>query len=284
MLLLLLCLFTGCKSGAAKDDHITIVTREDGSGTRKAFVKLTGIQKDKQDRTTLQAEVTNSNFVMMMSIAGDENAIGYVSLCSLGNDVKAVRIDGVEPTVEAVKEGKYSLVRNFYLVVPTDLSVAGEDFIRYILSAKGQEVIERQGYIGEGRDNTYRGAEIKGEKNGEKKREVRGKVTMAGSTSAAPVLELLVEEYKKKNANVTFEIQQTGSSAGIESVAEGVCDIGLTSRELTSTEISRELKEIKFARDGIAVIVNKKNPLCDISSKTIAEIYMGYITNWEDVY
>lgn len=284
LILLLLCIFTGCSNGRAKGDNITIVTREDGSGTRKAFVKLTGIQKDNQDRTTLQAEVTNSNFVMMMSIAGDKNAIGYVSLGSLGDSVKAVKIDGVEASAVAVKEGRYSLARSFYLIVRTDLSIAGKDFISYILSDEGQEIIEQQGYIGEKTNHTYRMSGIKSEIKSEIKGEMTGKVTMAGSTSAAPVLERLVEEYKKNNPNVTFEMQQTGSSAGIESVAEGVCDIGVASRELTSAETSRGLEEIRFAGDGIVVIVNKKNPLCDISRETIAEIFMGHITNWEDVY
>lgn len=296
ILLLFLCILTGCGNKNGKGDRITIVTREDGSGTRKAFVMLTGIQKESQDRTSLQAEVTNSNFVMMTSISGDENAIGYVSLGSLRDNVKAVKIDGVEPSAKAVQEGKYSLARSFYLIVREDISRAGEDFINYILSDEGQKVIEQQGYVGERTGNSYEAAEVKegidGEIKEEIKREIRGeiiyeikgKVTIAGSTSAAPIMECLAKEYKKKNPKVTFEIQQTGSTAGIESVSEGVCDIGLASRELTMEEASRGFKEIRFARDGIAVIVNKNNPLRDISRETIAEIYMGHVTNWEDVY
>lgn len=292
ILLLFLCILTGCGNKNGKGDHITIVTREDGSGTRKAFVMLTGIQKESQDRTSLQAEVTNSNFVMMTSISGDENAIGYVSLGALRDNVKAVKIDGVEPSAKAVQEGKYSLARSFYLIVREDISRAGEDFINYILSDEGQKVIEQQGYVGERTGNSYEAAEVKEGIDGEIKREIsgeiiyeiKGKVTIAGSTSAAPIMECLAKEYKKKNPKVTFEIQQTGSTAGIESVSEGVCDIGLASRELTMEEASRGVKEIRFARDGIAVIVNKNNPLMDISRETIAEIYMGHVTNWEDVY
>ena len=277
-------LLVGCtRDEGSKNHNITIITREDGSGTRRAFVELTGILKGKQDRTTVQAEVTNSNFVVMMSVAGDKNAIGYVSLGTLCNrienvrdekdieGVKAVKIDGVEANVQNLKEGKYSLARKFYVVVRDDLSRTGRDFIDYILSDEGQEMIEQQGYIGERTGNTYKTVELE------------GKVTLAGSTSVAPVLEVLAEKYKKYNPDVIFEIQQTGSFAGIESVTKGVCDIGMSSRDLYDSERTEGLTEIKIATDGIAVIVNKENELNDISKENIAEIYMGNITSWDDV-
>lgn len=291
------CAFAGCtltedekKGGGRQESDITVVTREEGSGTRRAFVELTGIQKGKQDKTTENAEVTNSNFVVMMSVAGDKNAIGYVSLGALGNldkignsdkkestmktakevkQIKAVKIDGVEASIEQIKEGNYRLVRNFYVVVGDDLSKTGQDFIDYVLSDEGQEIIEQHGYIGERTGNTYKAAGLK------------GKVTMAGSTSAAPVLESLAEQYREYNPNVIFEIQQTGSTAGIETVTQGICDIGITSRELNGSERVRGLTEIRIAMDGIAVIVNRENKWNDMTMEDIRKIYMGDITNWE---
>ena len=290
------CAFAGCtltedekKGGGRQECDITVVTREEGSGTRRAFVELTGIQKGKQDKTTENAEVTNSNFVVMMSVAGDKNAIGYVSLGTLGNldqignsdkkestntakevkQIKAVKIDGVEASIEQIKEGKYRLVRNFYVVVGDNLSKTGQDFIDYVLSDEGQEIIEQYGYIGERTENTYKAAGLK------------GKVTMAGSTSAAPVLEHLAEKYREYNPNVIFEIQQTGSTAGIEAATQGICDIGITSRELNDSERVRGLTEIRIAIDGIAVIVNRENKWNDMTMEDIRKIYTGDITNWE---
>lgn len=263
-------MFTGCSKDEDKKS-ITVVSREDGSGTRGAFVELTGIQEDEKDRTTSSAEITNSTSVMMTTVSGDENAIGYISLGSLNDSVKAVKVDGVEPTVENIKAGKYSVARPFNVATKDGLSEVAQDFINYILSDDGQKIIEDEGYISDMTGTTYEASNLS------------GTVTLAGSTSVAPVMEVLTEKYKALNPDVKFEIQQTGSSAGITSAIEGACDIGMSSRALKDTELAEGLTETKIATDGIAVIVNKDNEINDISKENIVKIYTGEVTNWDDV-
>lgn len=260
---------TGC--GAGKDAAITVVSREDGSGTRGAFTELMGIMVDDKDNTVSTAEVTNSTSVMMTTVAGDENAIGYISLGSLDDSVKAVKVDGVEPTVEDIKNGSYKVARPFEICIPKDgTSEVAQDFIDYMLSDDGQKIISDEGYISVESGKTY-------EASGKS-----GKITLAGSTSVSPVMEKLTEAYKKLNPDVTTEIQQTGSSAGIESATEGACDIGMSSRELKPEELDK-LQEIQIAMDGICVIVNNNSAVEDLTSDQITKVYTGEITKWSEL-
>lgn len=260
---------TGCGAGASS--AITVVSREDGSGTRGAFTELLGIAEDDTDNTVATAEVTNSTSVMMTTVAGDENAIGYISLGSLDDSVKAVKVDGVEANVDNVKSGEYKVARPFEICIPKDgTSEVAQDFIDFILSDDGQAVIDEEGYISVESGKTYTPSDKE------------GKVTLAGSTSVSPVMEKLTEKYKELNPNVTFEIQQTGSSAGIESATEGACDIGMSSRELKPEELEK-LEEIQIAMDGICVIVNTNSTVEDLTADQIKKIYVGEITDWSEL-
>ena len=253
--------------------QISVISREEGSGTRGAFVELMGIVDDSDnDITTIDAEITNSTSVMLTTVAGNKQSIGYVSLGSLSDDVKAVKVDGVEASVDDIKNGSYSVSRPF-LVAYKDgqLSELAQDYLKYILSSDGQAIISENGYISVSDSaEAYTASGLS------------GKLVLAGSTSVSPVMEKLADAYKALNPDVTIEIQQTGSGAGITSAIEGVCDFGMSSRELKESEAA-ELKADQIALDGIAVIVNNENPTEDISSENIKNIYLGEVTNWEDV-
>lgn len=260
---------TGC--GAGGSSVITVVSREDGSGTRGAFTELLEIAVDDTDNTIATAEVTNSTSVMMTTVAGDENAIGYISLGSLDDSVRAIKVEGVEPTVDNVKSGNYKVARPFEICIPKEgTSEVAQDFIDFILSDDGQAVIDEEGYISVESGKTYTASDKE------------GKVTLAGSTSVSPVMEKLTEKYKELNPNVTFEIQQTGSSAGIESATEGACDIGMSSRELKEEEL-QNLEEIQIAMDGICVIVNTASTVENLTAEQIRQIYVGEITDWSEL-
>ena len=271
-------LAVGCGSEAfsAKED-ITIVSREDGSGTRGAFVELFGIEEkdesgEKVDRTTTDAQTTNNTSVMMTTVSGDMYAIGYISLGSLNNTVKAVKIDGVEPTVDNVKNETYKIARPFNIAYKEDaLSDAAKDFINYIMSSEGQQIITDNGYISIDGAQPYSG------------NNTGGKIVIAGSSSVSPVMEKLAEAYKKINADADIEIQTNDSTTGMTSAADGVCDIGMASRELKDNELESGLTPLVIAMDGIAVIVNNDNPASDISSDEIISIYIGEIGNWESI-
>lgn len=271
-------LAVGCGSEAfsAKED-ITIVSREDGSGTRGAFVELFGIEEkdesgEKVDRTTTDAQTTNNTSVMMTTVSGDMYAIGYISLGSLNNTVKAVKIDGVEPTVDNVKHETYKIARPFNIAYKEDaLSDAAKDFINYIMSSEGQQIITDNGYISIDGAQPYSG------------NNTGGKIVIAGSSSVSPVMEKLAEAYKKINADADIEIQTNDSTTGMTSAADGVCDIGMASRELKDNELESGLTPLVIAMDGIAVIVNNDNPASDISSDEIKSIYIGEIGNWESI-
>lgn len=271
-------LAVGCGSEAfsAKED-ITIVSREDGSGTRGAFVELFGIEEkdesgEKVDRTTTDAQTTNNTSVMMTTVSGDMYAIGYISLGSLNNTVKAVKIDGVEPTVDNVKNETYKIARPFNIAYKEDaLSDAAKDFINYIMSSEGQQIITDNGYISIDGAQPYSG------------NNTGGKIVIAGSSSVSPVMEKLAEAYKKINADADIEIQTNDSTTGMTSAADGVCDIGMASRELKDNELESGLTPLVIAMDVIAVIVNNDNPASDISSDEIKSIYIGEIGNWESI-
>lgn len=258
----------GCGS---QNEKITVVAREDGSGTRSAFSELMGIVKDDKDNTTDTAEVTNSTSVMLTTVAGNQAAIGYVSLGSLNDTVKAVKVDGVEATAENVKAGKYAVSRPFNIVTGKDLTPLAQDFISYILSTDGQAVVDEKGYISVTQGEAYKAS-------GQ-----TGTLTIAGSTSVAPLMEVLADKYMALNSGVKIEIQQSGSSAGITSAVEGVCQIGMASRELKDSETAKGVTATKIAMDGIAVIVNKDNSFSELTSDQIRKIYTGETTQWSDL-
>lgn len=254
------------------ESPITVISREDGSGTRDAFVELTGVMTDDVDNTVDTAEISNSTSVVIQSVAGNENAIGYISMGSLDENVKAVNINGAEATTDNVKNGSYELQRPFNIVTKGSLDKLPQDFVDFIMSTDGQAIIEEEGYIKVNEDaKDYESAGLE------------GSITLAGSTSVAPVMEVLADEYKKINENVTIEIQQTGSGAGIQSTIEGVCDIGMASRALEDEEKSEGLESMEIALDGIAVIVNNNNVLNDITMEQIKAIFTGEITNWGEL-
>ena len=258
----------GCGS---QNEKITVVSREDGSGTRSAFSELMGVVKDDKDNTTDTAEVTNSTSVMLTTVAGNKAAIGYVSLGSLNDTVKAVKVDGVEATAENVKAGKYAVSRPFNIVTGKDLTHLAQDFISYILSTDGQAVVDEKGYISVTQGEAYKAS-------GQ-----TGTLTIAGSTSVAPLMEVLADKYMALNSGVKIEIQQSGSSAGITSAVEGVCQIGMASRELKDSETAKGVTATKIAMDGIAVIVNKDNSCSEMTSDQIRKIYTGETTQWSDL-
>lgn len=254
---------------------ITIVSREDGSGTRGAFIELFGIQEEmdgeKVDMTTEEAQITNSTSVMMTTVAGDEYAIGYISLGSLDESVKALKIDGAEATAENVKSGAYKVSRPFNIATKKDLdNEVAKDFINYIMSAEGQKVVEDNGYIAVEGAEAFEGTQPS------------GKAVVGGSSSVAPVMEKLAEAYKEVNPNAEIELQTTDSTTGMTSAIDGSYDIGMASRELKEEELA-ELDAKVIATDGIAVIVNNNNAMDELSSDQVKAIYTGEALTWDEV-
>jgi phosphate transport system substrate-binding protein len=259
---------------SAAEGTINVVSREDGSGTRGAFVELFGIQEEvdgqKVDMTTLDASITNSTSVMMTTVAGDENAIGYISLGSLNDTVKALKIDGAEASAENVSNDTYKVSRPFNIVTGKEVSESAQDFINFIMSAEGQQVIEDNGYIKED-------AEAPAYEAGK----AEGTIVVAGSSSVAPVMEKLKEAYEALNPDVTVEVQQSDSTTGVTSAIDGVCDIGMASRELKDEELEKGVTGQVIAIDGIAVIVNNSNEMDDMTSEQVKAIFTGETTEWE---
>lgn len=263
-------------AGASMEGAIDVISREDGSGTRGAFIELFGVeQKDasgeKVDYTTDDAEITNSTEVMITSVAGDKQAIGYISLGSLNDSVKALRIDGAAATVDDIKDGTYKIARPFNIVTTGEVSDVAQDFINFIFSEEGQKVVEENGYISQGNQGAYTASGKS------------GKITVAGSSSVTPVMEKLAEAYKALNSDVTVEVQQSDSTTGVTSSIEGVCDIGMASRDLKEEETAKGAQGQVIAMDGIAVVVNNENPVDDLSSEQVKDIYVGDTTDWSDL-
>lgn len=261
---------------AAASGAISVVSREDGSGTRGAFIELFGIEEkndagEKVDMTTEMAEITNSTAVMMTTVAGNPNAIGYISLGSLDDSVKALKIDGAEATAENIKSGTYKVARPFNIATKADVSEVASDFITFIMSDEGQAVVEENGYISQGSAGAYTASGMS------------GKIVVAGSSSITPVMEKLKEAYIALNPDVTIEVQQNDSTTGMTSVAEGTCDIGMASRELKDSELANGLQPTVIAMDGIAVIVNLENTVSDMTSDTVKAIFTGATTDWSEV-
>lgn len=260
----------------AMSGPISVVSREDGSGTRGAFIELFGIEAEneageKVDNTTQAAEITNSTAVMMTTVAGNTSAIGYISLGSLDDSVKALKIDGAEATVDNIKSGSYKVSRPFNIATKADVSEVASDFITFILSDEGQAVVEENGYISEGSAGAYTASGMS------------GKIVVAGSSSVTPVMEKLKEAYVALNPDVTIEVQQNDSTTGMTSVAEGGCDIGMASREVKDSELEKGLQPTTIALDGIAVIVNQENSVSDMTSDTVKAIFTGEITDWSEI-
>ena len=258
------------------EEDISVYSREDGSGTRGAFIELFGVEEkdangEKIDNTTEDATITNNTSVMMTGVAGDDYAIGYVSLGSLNDTVKALKIDGVEPTVENIKSDSYKVYRPFNIATKGEVSEAAQDFIDYILSAEGQQIVSDEGYITvDDAAPAFAGGQAS------------GSVTVAGSSSVSPVMEKLAEAYMKLNGNVKIEIQTSDSTTGMTSAIDGVCDIGMASRELKDTE-AEKLTATVIAQDGIAVVVNNNNPIDNLTKDQVKSIYVGETTSWSEV-
>jgi phosphate transport system substrate-binding protein len=267
---------TGSAGSSSKSQTITVVSREDGSGTRGAFIELFGIEeKDasgkKVDNTTDDATITNSTEVMMTTVAGDEAAIGYTSLGALNSSIKALKVDGAEATAANVKSGTYKISRPFNIATKGTVSEVTQDFINYILSEDGQKIVESNGYISQGNSGAFTS-------NG-----ASGKIVVAGSSSVTPVMEKLLEAYQKVNTGAKIELQESDSTTGMTAAIDSTCDIGMASRELKDSEKSAGLTNQVIALDGIAVIVNNKNSASNITSEQVKAIFTGETTDWSNV-
>ena len=258
-------------------EYINVVSREDGSGTRGAFIELFGVEEkndagEKIDNTTDEAIITNSTDVMLTTVSGDEYSIGYVSLGSLNDSVKAVSIDGAEATVDNIKSGDYTIARPFNIATKGTPSDVAQDFINFIMSADGQKIIEDNGYI-----PVDEGAAAYQASN------AKGKVVVGGSSSVSPVMEKLVEAYSKANTNIQVDVQTTDSTTGVSSTVEGSYDIGMASRDLKDDETAQGVEGKTIAKDGIAVIVNNESSVDELSTDQVKSIYVGDVTTWDEV-
>lgn len=263
-------------SCGGSSDKITVISREDGSGTRGAFIELTGIEEkdsngNKTDNTKKDALICKSTDVVLTQVSGDKNAIGYISFGSLNDTVKALKVEGVEPSTATIESGDYKIVRPFNIAVKDGLSDAAQDFENYILSSEGQDIIEKAGYI-----KIDKSAAAYASNN------ASGKVVVSGSSSVTPVMEKLAEAYQKANTNVTVDVQQSDSSTGIKDAINGTSDIGMASRDISDDELSQGIKSVTIAQDAIAVIVNKDNAVDNITMDEIKAIYTGSKTTWSD--
>lgn len=251
---------------------ISVVTREDGSGTRGAFVELFGIEDaDGNDAITQSAEISNSTSVVMTTVAGNPDAIGYISLGSLNNTVKALEIDGVAATVENINNGTYKVYRPFNIATKEGLSETAQDFVNFIMSEQGQAIVAEEGYISVENSGSYT-------PSGK-----TGTVTVSGSSSVTPVMQVLKEEYETLNPDVTIELQQSDSTTGVNDAIAGTSDIGMASRALKDSELEQGVVGTVIANDGIAVIVNNESTVTGLTSEQVKGIYMGELTNWSEV-
>lgn len=270
----LLGLLASCMlGGVLMAQDIFPISREMGSGTRGAFVEIFGIQKEvrnkKVDATTQKAEVTNSTGVMMTTVANSANSIGYISLGSLNDTIKAVSIDGVSPSVQNINNKTYGISRPFNVVTKA-MNPVIEDFLKYALSKEAKGIVEKAGYISVAKDSYV-------------STKPSGKIIIAGSSSVTPLMEKLKESYEKINPNVEIEIQQSDSTTGVNSVVEGIADIGMASREIKESELKKGINTQVLAIDGLAVIVNKENPISNLKKEDVRKIFLGEITSWEQV-
>ncbi|MHB1154393.1 MAG: substrate-binding domain-containing protein [Eubacteriales bacterium] len=275
--LLLITALTGCGAGGFEPaNDITVISREEGSGTRGAFIELFGVEeKDadgkKIDKTIDTADINDSTGLVLTAVASNQNSIGYVSLGAMNDTVKALKIDGVEATVENIKSGTYKISRPFNIAAKAGMSDVAQDFVDFILSADGQAVIVDKGYIAVSEAAAYAGIKPS------------GKIVVAGSSSVSPIMEKLREAYLLVNTNATVEIQQSDSTTGMNSAIEGICDIGMASRELKDSELEAGLIPTVIAQDGLAVIVHTANTAENLSVQQVKDIYTGVSTKWSEV-
>ena len=269
---IVLALALTCAVAFAAEGTITVMSREDGSGTRSAFIELTGVEQDDVDMTTVDAVITNSTAVMLTSVSGDPNAIGYVSMGSLNETVKAISVDGVAATVEGIKDGSYTLSRPFVVTTFGEVGEIAQDFLNYIMSAEGQAVISENGYIAvDDAAESYTASGLSGE------------ITVGGSSSVTPVMEKLAEAYMALNPDVTIIVQQSDSTTGVTGTIEGTVDLGMASRALKAEEEEQGVVGTTIAMDGIAVIVNLENDTENLTTEQIMNIYTGAITDWSEL-
>lgn len=266
---------SGSSAAASMSGAIDVVSREDGSGTRGAFIELFGIQTkngdEKVDNTTADAIIANQTEVMMQNVSGDKNAIGYASLGSVNDSIKVLAIDGAEATTENVLNGSYKVSRPFNIATKGEPTGAAKDFMYFILSADGQKVVTDNGYI-----------QINEDADAFTSDGSTGEITVAGSSSVTPVMEKLKEAYEAVNPNVKITIQESDSTTGMNNTIEGVCDIGMASRELSEEELAT-LTPVQIALDGIAVIVNPENPIEELSTEQVCSIFTGETTDWSEI-
>ena len=269
---IVLALALTCAVAFAAEGTIIVMSREDGSGTRGAFVELTGVEQDDVDMTTVDAVITNSTAVMLTSVAGDPAAIGYVSMGSLNETVKAVSVDGNAATVEGIKDGSYTLARPFVVTTYGEVGEIAQDLLNYIMSAEGQAIINEEGYIAiDDAAEAYTAAGVSGE------------ITVGGSSSVTPVMEKLAEAYMALNPDVTVVVQQSDSTTGVTGTIEGTVDLGMASRALKAEEEEQGVVGTTIAMDGIAVIVNLENDTENLTTEQIMNIYTGAITDWSEL-
>ena len=251
---------------------ITVISREEGSGTRGAFIELMGIETDDGDMTYDMAEIASGTNQVMTTVQTNDKAIGYISLGSLNDTVKAVTVDGVVASADNIIAGTYAIARPFNIAsMNGEFSEVAQDFINFIFSEEGQQIAVDNGYISTGNEGAYEGGGMS------------GNIVCAGSTSVSPLMEKLYEAYKEYNPDVTVEIQATGSSSGMTAAIDGVCDIGMASRELKDSEIEKGLVPMVIAMDGIAVVVNNDNSVNNLTSDEITAIFTGAITDWAEI-
>ncbi len=272
--------FAGCNNtseGSSTNDEITIVSREDGSGTRTAFVELVGIKEGKNDMTTQRANFQDGNGKVIETVKNDTNAIGYASLGSVAEnkEVKLLKVNNVEANSQNILNGKYPIARPFNIAWKKNATLKPQvsDFINFILSKQGQEVVSDKNMYITINPNA---------KNFEKGKDIKGEIMVTGSTSVAPLMEKLAEAYMKINANVTIKVSSTGSSAGMKDAINGNNDLGMASRGLKEEE-SAELEHTVIAKDGIAMIVSANSSLENISIDNIIKIYKGEISKWGEM-
>lgn len=253
---------------------VYVITREEGSGTRDAFVELTDVLEkmengNRTDHTTIEAAVLSSTQAVMSNIISSPYAIGFISLGSMNDSIKAVKVNGVAPTTETIQDGAYAIARPFHIATKEKVSDAAADFIAFILSEEGQAVVTDTGYVAVGEAKPYNG-------NG-----AAGVVKVSGSSSVSPVMEKLTEAYKQVNEQIKVELQTTDSSSGMTAAVEGTCDIGMASRDLKDSELERGLKETQIAMDGITVIISHENPVDSLTVEQIKDIYTGQAKTWD---
>ncbi len=258
----------GCQAGS--DDTISVITREEGSGTRGAFVEIVGLDEGGSDNTSLDAIVHDGTGKVMTAVQNDMNAIGYISLGSLNNTVKGVSIDGVAPTVANIQSGEYKVARPFNIAYGDNLSALALDFIDFITSDEGQAIASEEGFIPVYENGPYAGGMDE------------GTLSIGGSTSVYPLMEKIAESYEQRNPNVTVNIEGIGSSAGVKGAIDGTFEIGMASRGLKDSELA-EINGMEIAQDGIAVVVNTENSVDNLSLETVKEIYLGNVTNYSDI-